>query len=233
MRPADRVLVELIIAAPIDRVWNALRDRQQIGEWFGWQYPGDDQEFDWVAACSHDHARRDPRDHPARRCPIESSSSRTTSTGRSFASSRSAPATDPSWTGIYDDVLRGLDEVHPAVAVPDRARAETAAAHVVPERPGAGGRRSDAAAGTGDSQHSRRRPSASVTQSRPRTGETLSGEVWFRSAYQLGMTVKEFGDGLLIANTRPTTEKSPNGGGTLLLTTYGLSDASRADLLER
>lgn len=37
--------------------------------------------------------------------------------------------------------------------------------------------------------------------------------MWFRSAYQLGLTVDGYGDGLLIAIARPKTAKSAHGGG--------------------
>ena len=35
----DRVLVEILVAAPIDTVWKALRDPAEIRRWFGWDYP--------------------------------------------------------------------------------------------------------------------------------------------------------------------------------------------------
>jgi hypothetical protein len=64
-------------------------------------------------------------------------------------------------------------------------------------------------------------------------GDRLAGRVWYRSANQLGVTVDSFGDGLLIANLRPKTDKSAHGGGTLNLTTYGLDDAAFQALRER
>ena len=64
-------------------------------------------------------------------------------------------------------------------------------------------------------------------------GEGLEGTVWFRTAYQMGITVDAFGDGLLIPNDRPQTGKSLHGGGNVVITTYGLSDRAFADLQER
>ena len=228
---SDRVLVEIIVAAPIDRVWEALRNRQQISQWFGWEYPGAEAEFDWVAGTPAEIAGSvrviKAADMPDRYVVEPFDEHRTI-----VRVIRSAPATDPSWTGIYDDVsegwmtftqqLRFLVERAPSQLRRTlflNGRARSAGDPPPVQALGLG---SLATAAVGD------RFSLKVA-----TGETLTGQVWYRSIYQLGVTVKEFGDGLLIANTRPTTAKSPHGGGTLLLTTYGLSDAARADLLTR
>ena len=39
MKPSDRVIVEILVAAPIDVVWRALREPAEIKRWFGWDYP--------------------------------------------------------------------------------------------------------------------------------------------------------------------------------------------------
>ena len=231
MRPADRVLVEIIIAAPVERVWQALRDRAQISEWFGWQYPGAEAEYDFVAgaiATTRGEIREITTADMPDRFVVEPYDE-----GRTIVRViRSAPATDPSWAGIYDDVSEGWTSftqqlrflIERAPRLPRRTLFLNGRARQAGDPtplPALGlGLLATAAVG----EH---------YSIRTATGETLSGEVWYRSAYQLGLTVKAFGDGLLIASTRPTTAKSPHGGGTLLLTTYGLSDAARADLLAR
>jgi uncharacterized protein YndB with AHSA1/START domain len=45
---SDPVIVELAIAAPADTVWRALRDRDEIKRWFGWEYDGFDEEVDFI-----------------------------------------------------------------------------------------------------------------------------------------------------------------------------------------
>ncbi|MBV1858896.1 MAG: SRPBCC domain-containing protein [Nannocystaceae bacterium] len=35
--PKPNILVEVTISAPIDTVWKAVRDPEQINEWFGWE----------------------------------------------------------------------------------------------------------------------------------------------------------------------------------------------------
>lgn len=69
MKPSDRVLVEILVAAPIDVVWRALREPSEIRRWFGWDYPGlaDEVEtiFGRMVASEADHTLSVP-DFPDR-----------------------------------------------------------------------------------------------------------------------------------------------------------------------
>jgi hypothetical protein len=56
------------------------------------------------------------------------------------------------------------------------------------------------------------------------TGETVSGELWYRSAHQIGLTVDDYGDGPLVLTAKPAALDPPRGSGTVLITTYGLAD---------
>ena len=55
----------------------------------------------------------------------------------------------------------------------------------------------------------------------------------YRGAYQLGLTVDGYGDGLLIVCARPRTAKSHHGGGNVVVTTYGLDDAAFGSVQDR
>ena len=55
-------------------------------------------------------------------------------------------------------------------------------------------------------------------------GERLDGQVWFRSANQIGLTVDAWGDGLLVVGEQPASAMRPDGGGMAVLTCYGLDD---------
>ena len=57
----------------------------------------------------------------------------------------------------------------------------------------------------------------------------LSGEVLFRSDLQLGLTVDEWGDGLLLIAQSPSVP----GAASMLLCTYGVDVAFMADLESR
>ena len=226
MMESDRVLVEILVAAPIDTVWRALRDPEELRRWFGWEYAGLAEEVDLIfgpetVATDADHTLR--FGGMPDRYTLEAHGNHTI-----VRLIRSAPVTDPSWTGIYDDVAEGwltfteqlrfmLERHHHQErrTLYLNGRAKTA----VPLPAQALGLDSVMAVPTGH------RYTAKTTM-----GETLEGAIWFRSPYQLGLTVDAYGDGLIIVGTRPTTAKSPHGGGNVVITTYGLDDATFAAL---
>lgn len=63
-------------------------------------------------------------------------------------------------------------------------------------------------------------------------GDFLSGEVWYKTHYQIGLTVDGFRDGLLIVAATPPTEDLPDGGAELIITTF-LDDNSFGELQHR
>src|ERR1044072_1123665 len=40
--------IEVTVAAPVDTVWQALRDKETIRQWHGWDYDGLDDEIDLI-----------------------------------------------------------------------------------------------------------------------------------------------------------------------------------------
>jgi hypothetical protein len=65
------------------------------------------------------------------------------------------------------------------------------------------------------------------------TGETISGLVWHRTHFQLGLNVTEWGDGLLVVTDTGVAKNRPRGGGSVLLTTFGLDDMAFGELANR
>jgi hypothetical protein len=45
---SDPVICEVVIAAPADAVWRALREPSEIRRWFGWDYDGLDAEIEYI-----------------------------------------------------------------------------------------------------------------------------------------------------------------------------------------
>jgi uncharacterized protein YndB with AHSA1/START domain len=45
---SDPVICEVVIAAPADAVWRALREPGEIRRWFGWDYDGLDEEIEYI-----------------------------------------------------------------------------------------------------------------------------------------------------------------------------------------
>ena len=45
---SDPVIVEVAVAAPVEEVWRALREPEEIRRWFGWEYEGLDEEIRFI-----------------------------------------------------------------------------------------------------------------------------------------------------------------------------------------
>ena len=44
----ERTVTDIEIAAPADAVWAALREREQLARWFGWDYDGLEDEIEEI-----------------------------------------------------------------------------------------------------------------------------------------------------------------------------------------
>jgi hypothetical protein len=229
MKKSDRVLVEILVAAPIDVVWRALRDPQEIQRWFGWDYEGLADEIKFIfgraEATDADYTLSAPG--MPDRYVLEPNGSHTI-----VRLIRSAPVTDQSWNGIYDDIVEGwltftqqlrfMLERH---AGTDRrslylsGRAKAAGVALPAEALGLLSLMSVPVGGR-----------YTITMD---VGDGLEGDVWFRSAYQIGLTADGYGDGLIIIGTRPMTNASPHGGGFALITTYGFDTPTFAGMHDR
>lgn len=225
---ADRVLVEILVAAPIDTVRKALVEPAEVSRWFGWDYPNlvADIEMMWKGLTIDKTGRVLSAEGEPDRFTLEPLGDQTI-----VRVVRSAPAAD-GWKSIYDDVLEGwITFMHQLKFALERHAGEHRRTLYL------NGRAKEA--GTPNPIDAIGLSSLWVIpvgdryETRLVTGDTLDGTVYYRSQYQLGLTVSAWGDGLLIASVRPRTDKSPHGGGTLLLTTYNTSDDALDRLRER
>jgi hypothetical protein len=231
MSESDRVLVEIVIAAPLDTVWKALREPAEIKRWFGWDYPGLDEEVDLIFAKGAD-ASGAPRTLQFNGVPDRYELEPIGASHTVVRVIRSAPVTHGTWTGVYDDTVEGW------LAFTEQLR------FALERHPGASRRtiylngRATAAGTPLPADALGLTPVAVVPigagySATLATGDAVSGEVRFRSIHQLGLTIAEYGDGLLITTTRTATDKSPHGGGSLCLTTYGMDDREFVRLRDR
>ena len=99
---SDPVIVEIEIAASIDTVWRALRDRAEIKRWFGWEYEQFDEEIEFIffQASTADEDARVLDGGPGGRIELEERGDQTV-----VRVTRAAPA--GSWDGVYDEVNEG------------------------------------------------------------------------------------------------------------------------------
>jgi hypothetical protein len=226
---ADRVLVEILVAAPIETVWKAVKDPAEARRWFGWDYPNlaSDLVEMWKGNTADDTNHELRADPMPDRFKLEAIGNQTI-----VRIIRSAPAEDPSWHGVYDDLAEGwLTFAQQLKFLLERhAGADRRTVFLNGRAPSTATPQPAEALGLG--------PVAIVPVGEryavdTAAGEKLEGTVWYREAYQLGLTVDGYGDGLLIVNARPRTAKSLHGGGSVIVTTYGLDDAAFGRLADR
>jgi len=226
---ADRVIVEILVAAPIETVWKAVKDPAEARRWFGWDYPNlaDDLVGMWSGNRADDENHELHADPMPDRFKLEALGAHTI-----VRIIRSAPAEDPSWHGIYDDLAEGwLTFMQQLKFALERHPGEERRTIFLNGRAKqAGDPDPITALGLAKLWVT---PVGEAYDAKMSTGEHANGIVWYRSGNQLGLTVKGFGDGLLIFNVRPKTEKSLHGGGTITLTTYGVDDATFQQMRQR
>lgn len=220
-----KILVELTIAAPADAVWKAMRDPAQIQRWFGWDATTLEGEIKYIFL-DHAHA-----DDTARTLGFEGMADTFQVIDQGdhclVRLIRAGAAGDDSdWDGVYEDMTEGwlafLTQLRFAVERhPGQPRrtiylsgkpAEDQAPALPRVRLGA------------DTLNTVAEGGAYTLD--PGFGEALSGQVWRRSRRQLALTVGAYGDGLVLVSDHS------NGGGSVIVTTYGLSDAAFQALRE-
>lgn len=164
-------MTEVTIDAPVERVWFALRDRDELRRWHGWDHPGLDAEIEaiYLTGATVD---------PASRTLTTAGTEIRVRPGTTVAFRLLAPPGDPVWQGWYDAVREGwvtfAEQLRYALERHPGEDRTTVHVEGPPERPEVGN--------PGD----------------PYGWRGLTGEVWFRSEHQLGLTVDQWGDGLLV-----------------------------------
>lgn len=106
-------VIEVTVAAPVDVVWSALRERDQLRRWHGWIMDGLDEEIDFIY---HQHVQADDDRHVLQ---LVGHAPGDYSTGDRFELSEvdggtvvrivrgPRPPADHEWAGYYDDVTEG------------------------------------------------------------------------------------------------------------------------------
>lgn len=212
--------IEVTVAAPVDTVWHALRDKETIRHWHGWDYDGLDGEIDLVyfTEIKEDAAARtlDVQGGDLIRLEADGDATRVTLT-------RVPRGTNPDWDAYYTEITEGwITFLHQLKFAVER-------------QPGAA-RRTLFFAGSNESGRSvvdELGLPAGPTVETNLLGEHVKGEVWFRSEHQYGVTVDAWGDGLLVVSSVGPTGDRPDGAAMAVLSTYGLDDARLAQLKER
>lgn len=224
----DQVLVDITIAAPVETVWQAVRDPERIKTWFGWDAETLKDEIEYIFVT---HANEQPG-HVLQFEEWEGATDRfeLTADGERtrlrVVRSGGAPV---DWDSVYEDMFEGwvtftqqLKHALEAHAGEGRRTIYLSGA----ARPGAG--EPSAALGL-----DRRLGVAMPYSAMLTSGDHVAGTVWYKTAFQTGFGVEQWGNGLLVVTDKGISESRPHGGGSVVLTTYGLSQAAFAELETR
>jgi hypothetical protein len=219
-----KVLVELTIAAPADTVWQALRDPAQVEQWFGWDATTLAEEVKYIFV---DHAVASDADRIIRFEGTPDSFQVIDQGDHCLVRLIRAGAAgdDSDWDGVHEDMTEGwlafLTQLHFAM---ERHPGEPRRTIYLSGKPAEGAAPSPPRAGLGAADLG---AEGSAYRLDPGLGAPLSGQVWRRSRRQLALTVEAYGDGLVLMSDHS------NGGGSVIVTTYGFDDAAFQALRER
>lgn len=213
-------IAEVGIAVPRALVWQALREPQQIRNWFGWETPdlGGEIEMIFGGVTADEAAGTIDFGEWQGTADRFELAERGGSTVLSVV--RTGPAPEGGWGAAHDDVIEGwISFIHQLRLYLERHRADTRRTLWFSSKTGPGAIEALGLIGVGAAgEHYARELSP---------GDIVSGEVWHWARHQVGVEVEQWSGGLVIAGDRPA------GGGTALLTLYGLSDAEFAALETR
>lgn len=226
----EQIIVDITIAAPITSVWTALREPAQIGSWFGWEAPALAEEIAFIfgsVVADEAQGRLDFGDWEGVSHVVVLSAAGER-TGLRVVRSSSSPI---DWAGHYDDITEGWITFFQQLRLAlERHQGQQRRTLYLsgPSRPDSGAPRAELGLGeiTGLA------PDAAYAAVLG-PGDSVRGQVWHQSSFQTGLTVEQWGDGLLVVSDMGIAPNRPQGGGSVLLTTYGLSDADFAALEQR
>jgi uncharacterized protein YndB with AHSA1/START domain len=225
----DPFRIELTIAAPVAEVWQALRDPALIRRWHGWDVETDgglDAEIDLIY---RQHATETEPGHTLELGDGTSFTLHEAGTGATLIRMVRAPRGDNSeWDDYYEDINEGwVTFLHQLRFAVERHAWADRRTLFFSGTPGAAGEPLVALG------LDRVAAAPGAPYRTDLVGEPVSGQVWFRSTRQLGLTVDGWGDGLMIVGTAPASARRPHPQAMAVLTTYALHDKEFDELAER
>lgn len=209
--------IEVTIAAPVDAVWHALRDKETIRHWHGWEFDGLDAEIDLIY---FNHMTEDPA---ARTLSVQEGDVirlEPDGDGTRVTLTRAPRGVNPDWDAYYGEITEGW------IVFMNQLR------FAVERQPG-NPRRTVFL-----NSHNKSGRDLAADLGLPKdaldlVGEEVKTELWYRTEHQLGVTVDTWGNGLLVISSCAPTEAKPDGTAMAVLSTYGLTDAELSDLTTR
>jgi hypothetical protein len=219
--------IDVTIAAPADAVWQALRDPAEIRRWHGWEDPSLDAEIEMIflSQAQESDDQRTLVTAGGDIFEVEEIDERETR----LRVTRGPRDPASAWDAWYEEINEGwttfVQQLRLALERHRGAERRTIHYSGQPLSPGS----------------LVQRLGMDALDDRPVGGryeftllsEQVHGEVWYRSAHQIGLTVDGWGDGLVVVGEEPPTASRPTSSDTVVLTTYGLPQSTLDDLRRR
>ena len=196
-------VIEVTVGAPVETVWESLRDPDLIKLWMGWHYDQLDAEINVIFMTDE---KADPDTHTLELGDGDRFEVFEGEKGTVVRITRAPFVPDTEWSAYYHEITEGW------LSFLQQLR------FMYQEHPGEV-RRTLFLAGTGSAAL------AALEESIP----TTAGESWYSAERQYGTVLPELGPGLLIIATKPpATDDQGNVtvGVMAIVTTYGLDDES-------
>lgn len=97
-------VIVVTVAAPVEVVWDALRNKEKIRHWHGWEDPGLDAEIDliYLTGFTEDEDAHTLNVQGGDRFVVEPHEG-----GSKITLTRAAHGDNPEWDAYYDDITEG------------------------------------------------------------------------------------------------------------------------------
>jgi len=214
-------IAEVLIGAPRAVVWQALRDPAEIRNWFGWEAPTLEEEIRMIFL---EGATADEQAGTVQFGEWQGVSDRfeldERDGGTLLGVVRRGPVPAAGWDAAHDEVIEGwITFLQQLRLYLEAHRSDARRTLRLSSRTGPGPIEATGLIGVGQvGSHYAHDLSP---------GDQVAGDVWHWSRHQLAVTVEQWNGGLLVAADRQ------GGGGSVLLTVYGLNDTEFSGLETR
>lgn len=211
-----RTLVDLEVDAPLDVVRAALTEPEQIRRWFGWDAEGLEEEIRLIFV---EQATAGPEGLTW----ADGDSIVLEDRGERTGVRVLRPAHGPGHDEVYDEIDEGwILFLHQLRFALERHRGQERRTVMVPAVDL--GSDDDPLLGRLGLRDLGDEPVGEPYSIERPDGSRFSGQVWFQTDLQIGLTVAEEGDALLVVARRPPASAPPHGTAMFVLSLYDVDD---------
>lgn len=208
------------VAAPINQVWTALRDKERLLQWHGWDTPTIGEEIDTIYFTNtKEEGARDPNSRTLIVNGGDTFKLETRDHDTLLTFIRAPKDDDPQWAAYYDEITEGWISFSQQLRFMLERQPEGKRRTILNTQPVSLGSFLKTL-GLHDKQEGE-------SFSTKLADEDISGSIWFTSPNQMGYTIDAWGPGLAIVQAHAKNEVM------LIISTYNLDKEVFRKLEER